>query len=234
MKPLQTSSFQTIKTDILQRIRNREWQAGAYIPNEVELSKSYGCSRVTVNRALRELAEAGIVERRRKAGTRVVSQPARAANLVIPIVRKDIESRGAVYRYTLLERIIMPAAQDIQAKLALKEPADVLHVRCLHYADETPYQYEDRWISLLAVPKARDETFEETSPNEWLVENEPLLDAEHVFSAQNATDEQARLLDIRPGDALFVVKRRTWSTTRTITVVKLYHPGATFQMISRS
>ncbi len=234
MKPPQTSSFQVIKADILQRIRNREWLAGAYIPNEEDLAKSYGCSRVTVNRALREIADAGIVERRRKAGTRVVSQPPRAANIQIPIVRIDIESRGAVYRYALLERSEIPAPENIQAKLALKEPSDVLHVRCLHYSDETPYQYEDRWINLLAVPNARGENFDVTSPNEWLVANEPLLDAEHMFYALNAQEEPAKFLNISPGDALFVVERRTWSKTHTITAVKLYHPGATFKMVSRS
>jgi len=234
VKPLKSSSFQVIKLDILQRIRSREWQAGAYIPKEEDLAKSYGCSRVTVNRALRELADMGILERRRKAGTRVVNQPTRAAILRIPIVRKEIESRGAAYRYALLERAEMTAPQDIQAKLALSEPSDVLHVRCLHYSDEVPYQYEDRWINLSAVPNARDETFKEISPNEWLVANEPLLEAEHMFYAQIAKDKQAKLLDIAPGDALFVVERRTWSTTQTITAVKLFHPGATYKMISRT
>lgn len=234
MKRLQTSSFQVIKADIMLRIKHREWQAGAYIPNEEQLAKSYGCSRVTVNRALRELADAGIVERRRKAGTRVISQPARAASLIIPIVRKEIEVRGAAYRYDLLERHEIPAPQEIQMKLGLEKPSRVMHIRCLHYADETPYQYEDRWINLLAVPNARSEPFEQTSPNEWLVDNEPLLDAEHKFYALNATHEQAALLNILPGDALFVVERKTWSSTHTITAVKLFHQGATFEMVSRS
>jgi len=234
VKQLKSSSFQVIKADILTRIKNREWPSGGYIPYEQDLADSYGCSRVTVNRALRELAEAGIVERKRKAGTRVVNQPTRSASLLIPIIRKDIENRGSVYRYDLLERARIAAPLEIQAKLSLKDSTDVLHVRCLHYADETPYQYEDRWISLLAVPAAAEEPFEEISPNEWLVEREPLSDAEHMFSAQNATDEQASLLGISEGEALFVIERRTWSADLTITAVRLYHPGHSFKMTSRT
>ena len=234
MKQHKSSSFQVIKADILMRIKNREWPSGGFIPNEQDLADSYGCSRVTVNRALRELAEAGIVERKRKAGTRVVNQPTRAASLLIPIIRKDIENRGALYRYALLERTRIAAPQDIQDKLALKDSSEVLHVRCLHYADEIPYQYEDRWISLLAAPAAAEETFDDISPNEWLVEREPLSDAEHMFFAQNATAEQASLLGINKGDALFVIERRTWSADLTITAVRLYHPGHSFKMTSRS
>ncbi len=233
MKVKKTTSFHYIKNDILQRIKTRQWHAGDYIPNEAELAKTYDCSRSTVNRALQELAYAGIVERRRKAGTRIVLQPIRSANLQIPIIRKEIENKGAIYRYALLERKIISANENIQIKLELNQSSKILHLRCLHFADEIPYQYEDRWINLLAAPKAKDEVFEMISPNEWLVENLLLLEAEHIFYAKNAMAEHADLLDIAVDDALFVIERRTRSSTQVITLVKLYHNGSTFKMISQ-
>jgi len=215
-------------------MRDREWLPGETIPGEQAIAQEYGCSRTTVNRALRELADLGVVERRRKAGTRVVSQPARAATLRIPVVRKEIEQRGSAYRYTLLQRKEMKAPIHIREKLSLPKGGKVLYILCTHYADGSPYQLEERWINLTAVPTAHDEQFEAISPNEWLVLTEPLSNAEHTFSAINATPEQATLLDIEPNGALFVVERRTWSETHTITAAKLFHPGVTFKMISRT
>jgi len=233
LKNIKTSSFQAIKADIMEKIKSRYWAPGEIIPGEEKLAEEYGCSRMTVNRAVRELAECGVVERKRKSGTRVAHQPDRAAKLQIPIVRKEIVARGSAYRYALLENSVEIAPDGVKAKLALASNSKVLHIRCLHFADETPYQYEDRWINLDRVPSAKDESFEEISPNEWLVEKEPFSDAEHAFSAEIADKEIADILGIREGDALFVVERRTWQQNDTITAVKLTFPGASYKLISR-
>ena len=65
------ATYRDVKTDILSKITKGAWGPGSLIPSEVELADTYGCARATVNRAMRELADEGIVERRRKAGTRV-------------------------------------------------------------------------------------------------------------------------------------------------------------------
>ena len=65
-------SYVDIKTDIVGRIRRGDWPLDAIIPGEVELAAELGCARATVNRALRELADEGVLERRRKAGTRAL------------------------------------------------------------------------------------------------------------------------------------------------------------------
>ena len=88
------STYKSVKADILSKITEGEWGPGTLIPNEVELAEIYGCARATVNRAMRELADDGIIERRRKAGTRVRSAPLREARFVVPIVRKEIEDKG--------------------------------------------------------------------------------------------------------------------------------------------
>ena len=60
------------------------WKQGGLIPVEVALAKEFGCARATLNHALRELAQEGILELRRKAGTRVVMPVRRAVNFEIP------------------------------------------------------------------------------------------------------------------------------------------------------
>ncbi|MBE9477311.1 MAG: GntR family transcriptional regulator, partial [Proteobacteria bacterium] len=96
------NSYSDIKKTVLARIRDHTWPPGSIIPGEVELSEEFGCARATVNRAMRELAEDGILDRKRKAGTRVNKFPIRHAKFAIPLIRTEITSTGAAYRYTLI------------------------------------------------------------------------------------------------------------------------------------
>ena len=75
--------------------QNRIWKPGELIPNEADLAIEFGCARATVNRALRALAETGILDRRRKAGTRVALHPVRKVTLEIPIIRHEVEQKAA-------------------------------------------------------------------------------------------------------------------------------------------
>ncbi len=234
MKPSASLSYRDVKAEILNRVRAGLWPLGEIIPGEEALAAEFGCARVTVNRALRELASEGVVERKRRAGTRVVQGRRRAARIEIPLIRTQIEERGAVYRYVLLSHEILVAPETARARLSIEPDTEALHLRCLHFADGSPYQLEDRWINLDAVPDARLENFEQIGPNEWLVREKPLSEAEHTFLAANAGEDEATLLGLELHDALFVIERRTWLADQTITWVRLFHPGASFRMTSRS
>ena len=67
-------NWQSVQTEVLRRIHAREWEPGDLIPNESDLALEFGCARTTVNRALRAIADSGLLDRRRKAGTRVLNR----------------------------------------------------------------------------------------------------------------------------------------------------------------
>lgn len=225
-------SFRTIRDEMARRIAERRWLPGALIPGEEALAREFGAARATVNRALQELARAGLIERRRRAGTRVARHPVREARFVIPLVRKEIESQDKTYQYRLLNRKETLPPDIVRARLGLDETAPLLHVRSLHLANRTPYQYEDRWISLDTVPAVRDLDFTDVSPNEWLVEHEPFTDAEFTFFAAAASAEEAALLDLPEGSPVFIGERITWLQDRPITLARLVHPPS-HRMITR-
>ena len=79
------------------------------LPGEVELAEEFGCSRTTMNRALREVAELGLLDRKRKAGTRVRMAPIRQVRFEMPIVRTEVEKSGASYRFILVSREVIIA-----------------------------------------------------------------------------------------------------------------------------
>lgn len=219
-------SYQDIKVKVLQSIRDNTWPPGTIMPGEVELAERFGCARATVNRAMRELAEEGILDRKRKAGTRVKKSPTRQAKFVIPVIRDEVENTGGTYRYALVTRTQMPAPSWLCAKLQLLPEDQVLHLHCMHYSDNKPYQYEDRWINLSAAPGALDTDFKSIGPNEWLVREIPFTDAELTFSASRASRDVAEFLDSAEGDALFTIERTTWLNKQTVTFARLhFSPG---------
>jgi len=220
------NGFQDIMSEVRRRVTEREWPPGEMIPNEQDLAKVFGCSRATVNRALRELAGHGLLDRRRKAGTRVVLNPVRKAVLSISIMRHEIEKRGLSYGYLLLTR------EQIRPPLVLSKswgvPANrkLLHLRSLYLGNSNPFAFEDRWINTAQVPDALTADFEHNNSNEWLVQNAPFSHGDITFSAANAGALEGEYLDVQAGTALFVMDRRTWSEDAPITSVRVYFaPG---------
>lgn len=216
-------TYREIKADILDQISRGALKPGGPIPSELELAERYGSARATVNRAMRELADDGLIERKRKSGSRVCISPARQARFSIPLVRQEIESLGAVYRYALVASEEVPAPAWMRARLGLANGCHVRHVTCLHFADGSPYQYEDRWINLAVLPKARNADFEATGPNEWLVTHVPFSEVEIGISAMSADPALAAHLACGTGDPLLQVERSTRWENKPVTFVRLIH-----------
>lgn len=224
--PAEKTTFRDVKAEILHRITEGPWGPGSLLPGEVELAEEFGCSRTTVNRAMRELSELGLIDRRRKAGTRVRKAPLRQARFGIPLVREEIEATGETYRYTLIARRLMEAPDWVAERMKLGPSGRVLHVLCLHSANGRPYQLEDRWINATALPQVQDEGFEAIGPNEWLVTTVPFSDVEISFQAVAAEGAVVQHLDHRPGEPVFCVERTTWWQGAAMTFVTLsYRPG---------
>ncbi len=205
------TGWQDIEAEVLRRIRTRAWPPGAAIPHEADLARELGVARATVNRALRSLAEAGWLDRRRKAGTRVAAHPVRKAVLTIPILRTEIEASGATYGYRLLSRL---------------EDGDTLALTALHLGDGTPYAHEDRRVNLAAVPALRDIDLTKVSANAWLVANAPFTRGDYAVGAETANAAMAATMQAPPGTALLTVDRTTWDGDTWITSVRLtFRPG---------
>lgn len=222
------NSWQGVQEEILRRITAREWHPGDLIPNEVDLAAEFGCARATVNRALRGLASNGILERKRKAGTRIAKLPTRKATLAIPVLRREIEATGAQYGYELLARAVETPPGGICDRLQVPGNARLLHLQAVHLSGGAPYAFEDRWINLATLPQAAEVDFAQHNANEWLVRNVPFEAGDIAFSASNASPREAGILACEEGQGLFVIERTTRSAKGTITAVRLaFAPGYT-------
>ena len=231
-EPTPPRTWQTIRAEVLARIRDRRWPPGTMIPNEADLALEFGCARATVNRALRDLAETGVIDRRRKAGTRVAEAPVRRAVLSIPLIRDEVAALGQPYGYALLSRSLATPPPPIRAALALHPQAEALHIRALHLAGGTPFALEDRWINPATAPGVLDADVATLSANEWLVRHAPFTEGRLSFTATAADAATAAHLDCAPGTALFRLDRSTLDGTRPVTVAQItYRPGYRLDMV---
>lgn len=215
-------SWKEVRDRIKAGILDRTYAPGDKLPRDADIAEQLGCARSTVQRAMRDLADAGLVERKRKGGTHVRMDPVTRATLDIPITRLEVEKRGSVYGYTLIDQTCTEPPREISGKLELSAPRKMLRVRALHLADHKPHMFEDRWISTETAPEILKVDLSRESANEWLVHNKPYTRCDLRFYAISADPEIARLLEIAEGSALLVIERSTWFEAAPITLVKAY------------
>jgi GntR family transcriptional regulator, histidine utilization repressor len=225
--------YKQIRLDIERRILTGEWPPGHRIPFEHELMAHYGCSRMTVSKALSELAQADLIERRRRAGTFVCRPKFLSAVLKIPDIRAEIGALGRNYGYELLQCARRAANAADRVRLGVRKTGKVIALACRHSADEVPFAIEDRLIDLEAVPEAATADFASEPPGSWLLHHVPWTEAEHSISAIVADRQAAKALDIAIGAPCLVIERHTWRSARPLTAVRLVYPGESHKLVAR-
>lgn len=87
MTKAQIPKYQQVYRTLQREIEAGRWKRGDRLPSEAELVRTFGASRITVGRAVRDLQRAGLVERRAGSGTYVKAVQAAGAlsfGLLIP------------------------------------------------------------------------------------------------------------------------------------------------------
>ena len=229
------SLHQRIRSDIEARILSGAWGPGDRIPYEHELMEQYGCSRMTVSKALSGLAETGLIERRRRAGSFVARPLAQSAVLQIPDIPAEIAARGDVYGYELLSCTRRRSTKLDRDRLRMdgRRAIPVLDLCCRHRARGEPFALEERLMNLAIVPEEAVKAFDTTPPGTWLLHHVPWTEAENRISAGPAGPAKAKLLGVSPESACLVVERRTWRGPDPVTFVRLTYPGHLYELVAR-
>lgn len=227
------SLHQRILTDIEQNILTSRWPPGYKIPSEEKLAEQYGCSRMTVNKVVTQLARAGLIQRRRKTGSIVLPQKTQSAILEIYDIREEVKAAGEPYRHAIVARKIRQASNEEAERLGLARRNKLADIICLHYSAEQPFCLEQRLINLDVVPEAEQEQFEMLPPGPWLLEHVPWSAAEHRISARGADKAEAAELSVPKGSPVMVVERQTWRLDQSVTTVRLTYPGGGHTLTAR-
>jgi GntR family histidine utilization transcriptional repressor len=222
-----------IRSEISERILSGDWGPGHRIPFEHELMAQYGCSRMTVNKALSPLVDSGLIVRRRRAGTFVARPRIHSAVLDIPDIQAEVTGRGEAYDFSQLSRTIRPASAADNADLELEASGRVLAFQGLHRAGGRPFAVEERLINLGAAPEAEAVDFTAVSPGRWLLGAVPWTQAEHRIGAVNPPAATARLLGLATSTACLSLERRTWRGDEPVTWVRMTFPGEAYDLVAR-
>lgn len=222
-----------IRTDIESRILSGELKPGDKIPSEKELMSHYGCARMTVNKALSALNTAGLLDRRKRAGSYVARPRTVAMMLDVPDLPTELAKRGQVYGFQLLDRRISDTRRHREIGQKIGCEGRVLVTRGIHFADDVPVAYEERLVSLAAVPEIESQDFANEPPGSWLLRHIPWTEAENCIGATGANAETARALNVDVGTPCLSVERRTWRADECITFVRQFYIAGTYELIAR-
>lgn len=220
---------QQIRSEIEARILSGDLAPGARLPTELELMERFGCSRMTVSKALSALAAAGLIERRKRAGSFVSRPRVHSMVLDIPDLAEEIGARGQVHRYRLVRREVREARAEVFGRTGGR----VLALDGVHLADGIPFAVEHRQVDLAAVPAMETVEFDDLAPGSWLLRHVPWDEAETRIAAEGADDEVAGLLGVPAGSATLLVERRTWRGADSITFVRQHFRGDVYDLVAR-
>jgi GntR family histidine utilization transcriptional repressor len=209
------------------------WRPGELMPSEAELVAKFGVSRMTVNRALRELLSEGLVERVQGVGTFAAQLHRISSTLTIRDLQEEIEARGHRHHAEVRLQRREPAAAALAASLGLATGRPVFHTLIVHHDNGVALQCEDRYVNPAAAPDYLGVDFSHTTPTRYLLEVAPLWEAQYTIEASRATAREAKLLGIGPDEPCLVVVRRTVSREVPITLARLVHPGSRYQLAGR-
>jgi GntR family histidine utilization transcriptional repressor len=227
------SPYAKVKHYLKQELTRGRWPPGALMPSEAELVARFGVSRMTVNRALRELATEGFVERVQGVGTFAAQLHRISSTLTIRDLHEEIVARG--HRHESQVHLVRAerAPAELAQRLDLPEGGEVFHSVIVHRENGAPIQCEDRYVNPVCAPEYLDVDFSQTTPTNYLLSVAPLSEAHYSIEASAPTAQEARLLGIGRNDPCLVVVRRTMSRGRPVTIARLVHPGSRYALEGR-
>jgi GntR family transcriptional regulator, histidine utilization repressor len=225
--------YAKVKEHILGHIRSGDWTPGMRVPSENELVESFSISRMTANRALRELTADGFLSRVPGVGTFVREPPARSSLVELRNIADEIAQRGHTHAAHVERQETVESSPALTEEFELRLPAKLFHLVMVHSENGVPVQLEDRYVNPFAAPHFNEQDFSKTTPTAYLVAVMPVDELEHTVEAVMPTPEQQALLDIDEHEPCLALHRRSWSKGHVVTVATLIYPASRYALHSR-
>lgn len=222
--------YKQLKDMILEHIRTGEWARGERVPSESELVSQHGVSRMTANRALRELTAEGFLRRERGAGTFVADAPAQSSLVAVRDIAEEIVARGHEHGTRLVCLEAQPAPIEIAELFGLRDGARIFHSLLVHSENDVPIQLEDRYVAPDQAPDYLEQDFTRWTPHAYLMAQAPLSEAEHVIEAVMPQARERELLALPQPEPCLLLRRRTWSAGRLVSHARLLFPGSRYRL----
>lgn len=222
--------YTRVKQHLKDGLASGVWPAGALMPSEAELVAQFAVSRMTVNRALRELQAEGLVERSQGVGTFAAQLHKVSSTLTIADLHEEIQGRGHHHEARVHLQCSEPASVALGAQLGVAAGSAVFHTLIVHLENGVPLQCEDRYVNPAVAPHYLQADFTRTTPTHELFQTTALWRAQYSIEAALATAQEARLLGVAADTACLIMVRRTFTRVAPITIARLVHPGTRYSL----
>ena len=222
-----------VKRHILDNIGSGKWRAATRVPSENEIVKSFKVSRMTANRALRELRDEGVLVRIAGVGSFVADGQARAHPLQIRGIADEIRDRGHVHRAEIVSLERVRAVAQLANDFCIAPRSELYCSLIVHFENDRPIQLEDRYVLPKLAPGYLNIDFGKTTPHDYLIKVAPLQEAEHLLRAEMPDERTRKLLSMKRDEPCLVIIRRTWTAGQIASVARLHYPGSRYEMSGR-
>ena len=222
-----------VKRHILDNIGSGKWATATRVPSENDIVKTFGVSRMTANRALRELRDEGVLVRIAGVGSFVADGHAHTHPLQIRGIADEIRERGHVHRAEIVSLERVRAAAELAEDFGISPRSELYCSVLVHFENDRPIQLEDRYVLPRLAPDYLKVDFSQTTPHDYLVRVAPLQEAEHVLRAVMPEERTRKLLAMKRDEPCLLMIRRTWTAGQIASVARLYYPGSRYEMSGR-
>jgi GntR family histidine utilization transcriptional repressor len=225
--------YQQIIKTIQQKIAAGEWTAGQKLPSENDLVAALEVSRMTINRALRELTQQGLINRVHGLGSFVAETPRHASLIELQDIALEIERRGKRHSSRVLALTTLEANAEVAGKMGVSMAAPVHYLCAVHLQDDTPIQLETRYVNPQAMPEFIHQDFTQSTSTDYLLKQFQPDEMEHTVRACLPDAFTCEQLLMNPGEPCLQLIRRTWKNGQVITYVTLTYPGDRYDLGAR-
>jgi len=222
--------YERIKKSVVRDIESGQLKSGDKVPSETQLAKAFNASRMTANRALKELTEENRILRVQGVGTFVAKPKPEASLLTIKSIALEISDWGGVHSCEILLLKEERLSREIATPMDLAEDDRIFHSIILHKDRGVGVQYSERYINPTVAPLYLDQDFKQITPSDYLLKVAPIQEAEHVIEAIRVSKAIQHYLKIAPEDPCLSLTRRTWSFDRVATYSKIISPGSRYKL----
>ena len=223
--------YQKVKDHILKKIKRGDVVPNSQIPSENELVATLKVSRMTANRALKELAAEGLLVQIAGVGTFVAEAQTKAHLVEVRNIAEEVRECGHTYSNIVVTHESVPLTSVIAAAMELSNSIkSVYHTTIVHQEDSKMLQVEDRYVNAQEVPEYIQIDLKQTTPAAYLLANVPLHKVEHTGEPPCRVRPIKKLLQMDDNVPCLILDRRTWSSGNLISVAHLYHSAQSFSL----
>jgi GntR family transcriptional regulator len=195
-------------------IATGEFRPGDVLPSEAEINAAFQVSRATARASLERLRQEGLISRHSGRGSIVLAPKVEQPVNELASFSQDMRRRGLRPSYSTFSALSEPPRAEAAEALGVSASANAFHIRRLLLADDEPIGMSESWLAPWVLSVGRQPTPEELDAGslyEWLARvcGQRIAGAKEYIEAALADAAMARRLEVAPGSALLVARRRS-------------------------